>query len=63
MILLMIKEYSMNEKITLYGALSVASATIRNVCGYEQPLKDIDRAIAWLEKQIEKEETGNAQNR
>lgn len=63
MIRLMIKEYTIDEKIALYGAITTGLAVLRRAGGYEQVVKDMDRALYWLEKQIVKEVPDNAQNR
>lgn len=63
MIRLLIKEYDIDEKIALYGAIAAGLAVLRGAGGYEQVVKDMDRARYWLEKQIGKELPGNAQNR
>ena len=63
MIRLLIKEYTIDEKIALYGAIAAGPAVLKGAGGYEQVVKDMDRARYWLEKQIGKELPGNAQNR
>lgn len=63
MIRLLIKEYTLDEKIALYGAIATGLSVLRRAGGYEQVLKYMDRARYWLEKQIGKELPDNAQNR
>lgn len=63
MIRLMIKEYTIDEKIALCGAITTGLSVLRRAGGYEQVVKDMDRARYWLEKQIVKEVPDNGQNR
>lgn len=63
MIRFLIKEYTIDEKIALYGAITTGLSVLRRAGGYEQVVKDMDRARYWLEKQIVKEVPDNAQNR
>lgn len=55
MIRLLIKEYTIEEKIALYGAIAAGLSMLRHVGGYGRVVKDLDRARYWLEKQIGKE--------
>lgn len=63
MIRLLIKEYTVEEKIALYGAIATGLSVLRRAGGYGQVVKDMDRARYWLEKQIGKELPDNAKNR
>lgn len=63
MIRLMIKEYTTDEKIALYGAIAAGLTVLRRAGGYGKVVNDLDRARYWLEKQIGKELPDNAKNR
>lgn len=63
MIRLLIKDYTLQEKMELYGSLGAALSEADDYGRSDLVLDDLQKAIDWLYIQIKKEETGNAQNR
>lgn len=63
MIRLLIKEYSLQEKVALWRALLEVGIDARCDGAPEIVTEDIFKACDWLKAQIDKEGTGNAQNR
>lgn len=62
MIRLLIKEYSLQEKVALLRALHEVGIDARCDGAPEIVTEDIFKACDWLKVQIDKEVTGNAQN-
>lgn len=62
MIRLLIKEYSLQEKVALSRALTDAAINAKCDSAPEIVTEDIFKARDWLNVQIDKEVTGNAQN-
>lgn len=63
MIRLLIKDYSLQEKVALWRALQEASINAKCDSAPEIVGEDISKACYWLKSQIDKEVKGNAQNR
>lgn len=63
MIRLLIKDYTLQEKKELYNSLGAALSRQMIMWSSDLVLGDLQNALYWLEKQIKKEETNNAQNR
>ena len=63
MIRLLIKEYSLQEKVALWRALHEVGIDVKCDGAPEIVTEDIFKACDWLKSQIDKEVKGNAQNR
>lgn len=63
MIRLLIKDYTLQEKTGLYDSLREALSEAYDCGCSDLVLGDLQKALDWLEKQIKKEVTSNAQNR
>lgn len=63
MIRLLIKDYTLQEKMELYDSLGAALSEADDYGRSDLVLGDLQKALYWLEKQIRKEEMSNAQNR
>lgn len=63
MIRLLIKDYTLEEKMELYDSLVEALAEADDYGCSDLVLDDLQKALDWLYTQIKKEETGNGQNR
>lgn len=63
MIRLLIKDYTLQEKMELYDSLGAALSEADDYGRSDLVLDDLQKALDWLHTQIKKEETGNGQNR
>lgn len=62
MIRLLIKDYTLQEKMVLYDSLHAALSEAYDYGRSVLVFDDLQKALYWLEKQIGKEVPGNAQN-
>ena len=63
MIRLLIKDYTLQEKMELYDSLGAALSEADDYGRSDLVLDDLQKALDWLYTQIKKEETGYGQNR